>query len=103
MAHHHQQDLVQIGLEGFDIIDTYYPPNRVRRSSPNGGFMATSTRQRPPAARWLVQATHEHHHNKEERVINSKDAASKYGGIMVVNYPNNKTKSKSFWGKIFNL
>ena len=83
-----QQDLVKIGLEGFDLIDTFYPPTR--RSSTNGGFM--TARQRQGQGR-------SHDHNKEEPAINSEDAAFKYGGISVVKYP--KTKPKSFWGKLF--
>ncbi|KAK7246367.1 hypothetical protein RIF29_41234 [Crotalaria pallida] len=88
----HQQDLVKIGLEGFELIDKLYGPSARRPT--NGGF---STRQRQ--GRWGVQATTLDHGKLEEPVINSKDAASKYGGIMIVNYP--KTKPQNRWGKIF--
>jgi hypothetical protein len=72
-----QKDLVKIGIEGFDLIDKFYGPPK--KLSNNGG------RQRQ--------------YNKEEIVINSKDAAYKYGGIMVVNYP--KARPKNRWGNIF--
>ncbi|KAL2340969.1 hypothetical protein Fmac_008909 [Flemingia macrophylla] len=76
-----QKDLVNIGLEGFDIIDRFYgAPNR-----------------RPPKGRWGVQATQNH---KEEPVLTSKEAASKFGGIMVMNYYP-KTKPQNRWGKFF--
>ncbi|KAL2340970.1 hypothetical protein Fmac_008910 [Flemingia macrophylla] len=71
-----QKDLVNIGLEGFDIIDRFY-------GAPN----------RRPKGRWGVQATQNH---KEEPVLTSKEAASKFGGIMVMNcYP--KTKPQNRW------
>ncbi|KAK7329487.1 hypothetical protein VNO77_23656 [Canavalia gladiata] len=85
-----QQDLVKIGLEGFDIIDRFYgAPNK---RSTNG------SRQRQ--GRWGFQGI-QSHHTKEEQVINSKDAASQYGGIMILNYPN--TKPHNRWGKIFKV
>ncbi|KAK7303754.1 hypothetical protein RJT34_14668 [Clitoria ternatea] len=78
------QDLVKIGLEGFALIDTFY-----------GG------RQRQQG-RWGFQGTTQDHCCKEEAVvINSKDAASKYGGIMVVNY--SKTKPQNRWGKFMQV
>ena len=83
-----QPDLVKIGLEGFALIDNFYgPPTKM---SNNGG--------RQGQGRKGLQAN-QYQYNKEETVINSKDAAYSYGGIMVVNYP--KTRPKNRWGNIF--
>ncbi|TKY72567.1 hypothetical protein E2542_SST01308 [Spatholobus suberectus] len=82
-------DLVKIGLEGFDLIDRFYGAPTRRPS--NVGFTG---RQRQ--GRWGVQATKDH--KKEEPVINSKEAVSKFGGFMVVNYYP-KTKPQNRWGK----
>ncbi|KAJ1407678.1 hypothetical protein SESBI_24152 [Sesbania bispinosa] len=80
-----QPDLVKIGKEGFAIIETFYGAP-TRRSTKRQG-------------RWGLQDQYSVSSKEEAVVINSKDAASKYGGIMVVNYP--KTKPQSRWGKIF--
>ncbi|KAK7412918.1 hypothetical protein VNO78_04678 [Psophocarpus tetragonolobus] len=82
----HQSDLVKIGLEGFDLIDRFYGAP-IRRPVANGG------KQRQ--GRWGVQATQNH---KEDTVLNSKEAASKFGGIVVMNYYP-KTKPQNRWGK----
>ncbi|WVZ18895.1 hypothetical protein V8G54_006217 [Vigna mungo] len=70
----HESDLVKIGMEGFDLIDRFYGA-QLRRGS--------NVKQRQ-------------NHKEESAVINSKEAASKFGGIMVVNYfP--KTKPQNRW------
>ncbi|KAG4990474.1 hypothetical protein JHK82_023977 [Glycine max] len=84
-----QQDLVKIGLEGFELIDRFYGAPIRRPANNNVG------KQRQ--GRWGVQATHQSH-KEEPVVINSKEAASKFGGIMVVNYYP-KTKPQNRWGK----
>lgn len=76
-----QPDLVKIGSEGFAIIDSFYGAQN------RGGFTGRQRKE------------HYHGHSNEEPVINSKDAAYNYGGLMVVNYP--KTKPKNRWGKVF--
>ncbi|RDX57925.1 hypothetical protein CR513_62799, partial [Mucuna pruriens] len=81
-----QSDLAKIGLEGFDLIDRFYG--------------APTRRPKQRQARWGVQATQNHAH-KEEPAINSKEAASKFGGIMVVNYYP-KTKPQNRWVEISN-
>ncbi|KAG4946334.1 hypothetical protein JHK87_042341 [Glycine soja] len=80
-----QQDLVKIGLEGFDLIDRFYGAP-IRRP-------ANVSKQRQ--GRSGVQATHQNH-KEEPVVINSREAASKFGGIMVVNYYP-KTKPQNRW------
>lgn len=62
--------LRKIGLEAFAIIDKFYgtPP---RRGSANNGFGMFQVPNGEMA----------------EPAINSRDAALRYGGIMIVNYP----------------
>lgn len=86
-----QQDLVKIGLEGFALIDTYYGAPTKRTT--NGGF---NGRQKQGCKG--IQIIQDQH-SKEELIINSKDAAYYFGGVMAVNYP--KTRPQSRWGKVF--
>ena len=77
--------LVKIGLEGFDLIDKVCGPRPPRRSS--GGVPY------PRQGRWGFQAFNGK--NEEEAVIiNSKDAARRYHGVVVVSYPNTKPAQK---------
>ncbi|KAK7354830.1 hypothetical protein VNO80_20343 [Phaseolus coccineus] len=81
----HQSDLAKIGLEGFDLIERFY-----------GAPMRRPGNVKQRQGRWGVQPPQ--NHKEEPAVINSKEAASKFGGIMVVNYfP--KTKPHNRWGK----
>ncbi|QCE13293.1 hypothetical protein DEO72_LG11g286 [Vigna unguiculata] len=73
----HESDLVKIGLEGFDLIERFYG--------------AAAPMRRP--------GNMKQRHKEEHAVINSKEAASKFGGIMIVNYFPNKTKPHNRWGK----
>lgn len=92
-----QQDLVKIGLEGFDLIDTLYGPP-TRRSN-NGGFI-TRQRQGNRGVQPTYGYGYGYDHNKEEPVINSNEAAYIYGGFMVVDYPKTN-KPQNRWGKMF--
>jgi len=74
-------DLRVIGSEGFALIDKFYGPSARRRPNPKGVFPARQ-------GRWVVQVPND---ELEEPVINSREAASRYGGIMIVNYPKPKT------------
>ncbi|KAI4317541.1 hypothetical protein L6164_025404 [Bauhinia variegata] len=73
-AFHSQAKLRGIGLEGFALIDKFYVPPR----SSNGVFPARQ-------GSWLVQVPGDE--MDEPVVINSIDAAVRYGGVMVMNYP----------------
>ncbi|KAG4956675.1 hypothetical protein JHK85_043055 [Glycine max] len=73
-------DLRVIASEGFDLIDKFCGPSAPRRpNNMNGVFPARQ-------GRWMVQVPND---ELEEpmSVINSREAAARYGGIMIVNYP----------------
>ena len=78
--------LREIGLEGFALIDKYYGPSPRRsiNGSDQGVFPARQER-------WVVQVP-----NGEMEVpfLNSKDAASQLGGIMIMNYPKGKPQNR---------
>nr|KYP43503.1 hypothetical protein KK1_035070 [Cajanus cajan] len=83
-------DLRVIGSEGFALIDKFYgPPSASARRRPNrnGVFPARQ-------GRWVVQVPND---ELEEPVINSREAATRYGGIMIVNYPKPQTR----FGRLF--
>ncbi|KHN26527.1 hypothetical protein glysoja_019766 [Glycine soja] len=77
-------DLRVIASEGFDLIDRFYGPSAQSRPKRNGVF---PSRQGP----WVVQVPND---ELEEpmSVINSRDAAARYGGITIVNYPKPQTR-----------
>ncbi|KAG5132792.1 hypothetical protein JHK82_023980 [Glycine max] len=82
-------DLRVIASEGFDLIDRFYGPSAQSRPKRNGVF---PSRQGP----WVVQVPND---ELEEpmSVINSRDAAARYGGITIVNYPKPQTRlARSF-------
>jgi len=65
-----QKNLREIGLEGFDLIEKFYgAPRRV--------FPA---RQGP----WVVQVPNDE--MEEPVVMNSKEVAARFGGILIVDY-----------------
>ncbi|BAT80292.1 hypothetical protein VIGAN_02329000 [Vigna angularis var. angularis] len=74
-------DLRVIGSEGFALIDKFYGSSTRRRPNKKGVF---PSRQ----GRWMVQVPND---ELEEPVINSREAASRYGGIMIMNYPKPQT------------
>ncbi|TKY72570.1 hypothetical protein E2542_SST01311 [Spatholobus suberectus] len=75
-------DLRVIGSEGFALIDKFYGPSARRRPNTNGVFPARQ-------GRWVVQVPND---ELEEPVMNSREAAACYGGIMIVNYPRPQTR-----------
>ncbi|KAI4345379.1 hypothetical protein L6164_012508 [Bauhinia variegata] len=82
MAKAHQANLREIGLEGFPLIDKFYGPPR------RSVFPARQ-------GRWVVQVPSDE--MDDPAVINSKDAAAIYGGVMIMNYSNGiKTQNRSF-------
>ncbi|KAG4946331.1 hypothetical protein AAZX31_15G143800 [Glycine max] len=77
-------DLRVIGSEGFALIDGFYGPSARRRHNTNGVF---PSRQ----GRWVVQMPNDELEDPIS-VINSRDAAARYGGIMIMNYPKPQTR-----------
>ncbi|KAK7291679.1 hypothetical protein RIF29_07014 [Crotalaria pallida] len=69
--------LRDIGLEGFALIERFYgAPAAQKRSYTKGVFPARQ-------GRWFVQVPHD---EMEEPVMNSKEVAARFGGVMAVNY-----------------
>ncbi|KAI4345381.1 hypothetical protein L6164_012510 [Bauhinia variegata] len=75
MAKAPQANLREIGLEGFSLIDKFYGPPR---RSHGGVFLVRQ-------GHWVVQVPSDEM-DDPVAVINSKDAAGKYGGVMIMNY-----------------
>ena len=70
-------DLREIGLEGFALIDKFYGASSApTRPYANRAFPARQ-------GRWVVQVPHD---EMEEPLMNSKEVAGRFGGIMAVNY-----------------
>ncbi|CAJ2653941.1 unnamed protein product [Trifolium pratense] len=70
-----QKNLREIGMEGFDLIDKFYgAPSRTKN---NRAFPARQ-------GRWVVQVPND---EMEEPVMNSKEAATRFGGILVRGRP----------------
>jgi hypothetical protein len=69
-----QTKLREIGLEGFDLIDKFY--GAPRRAKNNRAFPARQ-------GSWVVQVPND---EMEEPVMNSKDVAARFGGILVLDY-----------------
>ncbi|PNX88670.1 hypothetical protein L195_g044781 [Trifolium pratense] len=62
-------------MEGFDLIDKFY--GAPRRTKNNRAFPARQ-------GRWVVQVPND---EMEEPVMNSKEAATRFGGILVRGRP----------------
>ncbi|WJX90663.1 hypothetical protein P8452_72535 [Trifolium repens] len=69
-----QTKLREIGLEGFDLIDKFY--GAPRRAKNNRAFPARQ-------GSWVVQVPND---EMEDPVINSKEVAARFGGILVLDY-----------------
>ncbi|GAU11189.1 hypothetical protein TSUD_198130 [Trifolium subterraneum] len=69
-----QTNLREIGLEGFDLIDKFY--GAPKRAKNNRAFPARQ-------GRWIVQIPND---EMEEPVMNSKEVAARFGGILLVDY-----------------
>ena len=80
-------DLREIGLEGFALIDQYYGPPP-RRSMNGGRYHGVFPARQGHS---VVQVP-----NAEMEVpsIDSQEAASRFGGIMIVNYPKRKPQNR---------
>ncbi|KAK7412922.1 hypothetical protein VNO78_04682 [Psophocarpus tetragonolobus] len=81
-------DLRVVGSEGFDLIDKLYGSSasaRRRANSRKGVFPAKQ-------GRWVVQVPND---ELEEPVIDSREAAARFGGIMILNFP--KPKARLNW------
>jgi len=70
-----QTNLREIGLEGFDLIEKFY--GAPRRARNNSVFPARQ-------GRWVVQVPNDE--MKEPVIMNSKEVAARFGGILVVDY-----------------
>lgn len=79
-------DLRVIGSEAFALIDKFYGPSARRRPKMKNGVLIPARQ-----GRWVVQVPND---ELEEPVtiINSIEAAARYGGITVVNYPKPQTR-----------
>lgn len=76
-----ETNLREIGLEGFDLIEKLY--GAPRRAKNNRVFPARQ-------GRWVVQVPNDE--MEEPLVMNSKEVAARFGGILVVDYFMRKTQ-----------
>lgn len=76
-----QADLRRIGSEGFALIDKFYGRRRA-----NGNRVCPSRK-----GHWVVQVPND---EMEETPMNSREAAARYGGIIIVTYPKPLTHLK---------
>lgn len=90
-----QEDLRQIGSEGFALIEKFFGQAAPKRTFGNGAFPAKQ-------GRWVahqVPNDTEMEQQQQRGVMNSREVAARYGGMMVVNYTKGKPQTR--FGRLF--